>query len=72
MCSLVTSGRIAKDVSPTRPRVTLDKASSLTGRPNRGATVYVSQEHQTRKQKHIRGIRTRSVNEYMAQMLGAQ
>ena len=47
VCSLVTSGRIAKDVSPTKPRVTLDKASSLTGRPNRGATVYISQGHQT-------------------------
>jgi hypothetical protein len=34
----VTSGRTAKEVSPTRPRVTLVSASSLTGRLRRGAT----------------------------------
>ncbi len=33
----VTSGRTAKDVSPTSPRVTLVRASSLTGRLRRGA-----------------------------------
>jgi hypothetical protein len=34
----VTSGRTAKEVSPTRPRVTLLIASWLTVRPRRGAT----------------------------------
>ena len=34
----VTSGRTAKEVSPTRPRVTLVRASWFTGRLRRGAT----------------------------------
>jgi len=34
----VTSGSTANEVSPTRPRVTLVRASSLTGRLRRGAT----------------------------------
>ena len=33
------SGRTAKAVSPTRPRVTLVRASWFTERPRRGATV---------------------------------
>ena len=33
------SGRTAKDVSPTRPLVTLSKAAELIERPSRGATV---------------------------------
>jgi hypothetical protein len=36
----VTSGSTAKEVSPTRPRVTLVRASWLTGRLRRGATVF--------------------------------
>ena len=52
----VISGRIAKEVSPTRPRVTLFMASSLTGIPNRGAT----------------GIKARSMKEYIAHAFGAQ
>jgi hypothetical protein len=35
----VMSGRTAKDVSPTSPRVTLSKASALTGKPSFGATI---------------------------------
>ena len=33
------SGSTAKDVSPTRPLVTLPRAASLTGRPSFGATA---------------------------------
>ena len=40
VCSLVTSGRTAKEVSPTSPRVTLLRASWFTGRPKRGATIF--------------------------------
>jgi hypothetical protein len=39
VCSLVTSGRMAKEVSPTSPRVTLFKASVFTGSPSLGATA---------------------------------
>lgn len=42
VCSLVTSGRTANEVSPTRPRVTLVRASSLIERPRRGATIRIS------------------------------
>lgn len=52
----VISGKTAKEVSPTRPRVTLCRASRLIGSLRYGA-MYIS---------------TRSVKEYMAQMLGAQ
>ena len=38
----VMSGRTAKEVSPTRPRVALVRASVLRDRPRRGATGCVS------------------------------
>jgi hypothetical protein len=43
----VISGSTAKEVFPTRPRVTLLRASGLTVRPRRGATVDVSGEKNT-------------------------
>ncbi len=52
----VISGSTAKAVSPTRPRVTLCNAPSLTERPIRGASM----------------IKARSANEYMAHTFGAQ
>ena len=39
VCSFVTSGRTANDVSPTRPRVTLPIALLSTSHPKEGATV---------------------------------
>lgn len=39
--SFVTSGRTAKEVSPTSPRVTLFRAPASTGSPSRGATAEI-------------------------------
>ena len=44
VCSLLTSGRTAKDVSPTSPLVTLLIASRFTPKPKRGATGIVSRQ----------------------------
>jgi hypothetical protein len=44
VCSLETSGRIAKEVSPTSPRVTLFNALVFTGSPSLGATAEMSEE----------------------------
>lgn len=67
----VISGRTAKEVSPTRPRVTLVTASWLMGSLRYGAAVCVS-VHQLELKVDLPNIRTRSVNEYIAHTLGAQ
>lgn len=45
VCSFVTSGRTANEVSPTRPRVTLFRASWLIGSLRDGATVGYGGQH---------------------------
>lgn len=77
VCSLVTSGRMAKEVSPTSPRVTLFNASVFTGSPSLGATAenvrkFYSPWNRIGTEEYSRGIKARSVNEYIAQIFGAQ
>jgi len=70
----VISGSTAKEVSPTRPRVTLVMASRLTGRwrePLNFSLELVCGLSMVRCLSS-RYSRTRSENEYMAQTLGAQ
>jgi hypothetical protein len=59
----VTSGRTAKEVSPTRPRVTLVSASSLTGRLRRGATWMIVRRCQKGGKGNLLNIKRRSVKE---------
>lgn len=74
--SFVISGRTAKEVSPTSPRVTLFRALVFTGSPSRGATVdfhissYVVCAERDRG--YLREINARSAKEYIAQIFGAQ
>ena len=42
VAGLETFGRTAKEVSPTRPLVTLWRASGFIARPNRGAAELIS------------------------------
>lgn len=62
VCSFVTSGSTAKEVSPTSPRVTLFRASALTGSPSRGATVeIVRQAHTSRALGEIETTHGKSI-----------